>query len=99
MRYERLQDPVAGIQCFREMSRFVERFSELTKNHVATRPDLFYNLGEMMAYMLYVRGAESLTWVEPFIDGVNSFMCQMSKHHVEKDPILIAFQHPNVPQA
>lgn len=99
MRYERMQDPFIGIRCFREMSKFLEKFSKLTENHLATRPDVFYNLGEMMAYLLYVRGSEDMTWVEPFIDGVNSFMNQVSKHHVEKDPVTIAFQHPNVPQA
>ena len=99
MRYERMQDPFVGLKCFRKMSKFIEQFSELAKDEITARPDIYFNLGGMMACVLYARAHQDLTWVAPFIDGVNSFMNDMSKTHVEKSPLISVFQHPDVPQA
>jgi len=99
MRYERMQDPILGLKCFRTMSQFIEQFSELASQELSNRPDLFYNLGGMLACVLYVRAQEDLTWISPFVSGVNSFMDELSKGHRKKNLVDIAFQHPDVPQA
>lgn len=99
MRYERTENPRTIQTCFRELSKMVDRFAKITSHDIHNRPDLFFNLGGLLACLLYTRADNEFTWVEPFIDGVNSFMDEISRAHTPQNPVVIAFRHPDVPQA
>jgi hypothetical protein len=99
MRYEQIDNPATCHHCFVELSKEIDRFIGLAQRDAIDRPNLFFNFGAMLACVLYVRANEDYTWLAPFIEGVNHFMDDASRHHTPKDPVIIAFQHPDVPQA
>jgi len=99
MQYERAENPRTVQACFRELSKTVDRFSKITSHEIHNRPDLFFNLGGLLTCLLYTQDNQGYTWVEPFIDGINSFMDEISHKHTAQNPVIVAFRHPDVPQA
>lgn len=98
MHYRRIQDPVITNQCFRELNKLVEAFSDAVEAVSPSRSDELFNLGGMLACVLYLRSGEHFDWITPFLSGVDSLV-QQSVKLVPRNPIFQAFQHPDVPQA